>query len=234
MQLEGILETSIEADVSGEQTGALSGTKALGQGEFLKLLITKLQNQDPLDPQDDLEFIGQLAQFSGLEQLMDVNSNLLAVLEQQRELSTARFLEFLGREVLVLDDTFTVEDGEIPSIGYELPSAASELVVNILDESGGTVFTITDAPRTAGKHEIDLAGGDAEELSLADGTYTFSIIALDLEGESLAASPYVQAEVTGVRFAEDGTIRLLLGQDEIGLSDVSTVLQMSQASEPVE
>lgn len=231
MQLEGTLGKSIVPEGEGQQTGSSSVTKSLGEDEFLKLLIVKLQNQDPLNPQDDLEFIGQLAQFSGLEQLVDVNANLVALQEQQNELSNVRLLSFLGKEVVVSDDTFTVEDGIAPRIGYELPTAATELVVSILDESGKAVRVITDAPRTPGEHEIDFDGCDAEGNPLADGAYRVRVGAIDVDGEVIMVSAYFCAEVTGIRMGEDGTVRLLLGDQEVDLCDVRTVLQPSQASE---
>ncbi len=234
MQLEGTLGKPLTTNTESGADPMLSSTKKLGQDEFLNLLITKLQNQDPMDPQDDLEFIGQLAQFSNLEQLVDANASLVALLEQQRELFASQQLSMLGQEVVVFEDTFTVEGGSVPGIGYELPESAGSVVVSIFDSTGKLVRGFDDAPKTAGEHEVRFDGKDQGGRPLADGSYRIRVGATDVSGEPLYARSYIRAEVTGIRRGEDGAVRLLLGSDEVELSEVHAVLSSSQVPEPSE
>jgi len=104
--------TSINAVGSWQSSQTITGSVELGKDSFLQLLVTQLRNQDPLQPMEDKEFIAQLAQFSSLEQLQNMNANLgyfmdLNILHQASLL--------VGREV----DVFT-EDGDITGVISEV------------------------------------------------------------------------------------------------------------------
>ncbi len=82
-------------------------TQELGKDEFLKLLVTQLRNQNPLEPLDDKEFIAQMAQFSSLEQMQNMNENLGELLFYQREMVASALLSeavsLIGKEVKATD-----------------------------------------------------------------------------------------------------------------------------------
>ena len=84
--------------------GALGGAKELGRDEFLKLLVTKLANQDPLKPTEDTEFIGQLASFSSLEQLVQLNETIEGLTAGQSELVNAQALTLIGKDAVLPGD----------------------------------------------------------------------------------------------------------------------------------
>lgn len=75
-----------------------TGDSNLGKDEFLKILIAQLQNQDPLNPMDDREFIAQMAQFSSLEQMMNMSKSLDAFVQSQQKLDLVRYSELIGKE----------------------------------------------------------------------------------------------------------------------------------------
>jgi flagellar basal-body rod modification protein FlgD len=88
--------------------------KQMGKEEFLKLLVTQLAHQDPLNPMEDKEFVAQLAQFSSLEQLMAMNRSMEG---QQRNRDTESATTFLGRTVKVVDpQTKTVITGRVSEV----------------------------------------------------------------------------------------------------------------------
>ncbi len=99
------VDPSGDIDDVGEITDDITGGQDLGKDEFLELLVTQLQHQDPLDPMDDKEFIAQTAQFSSLEQMQNLNTNMKALMDYQK-LGEASNL--VGREVEVLNS----ESGE--------------------------------------------------------------------------------------------------------------------------
>ena len=84
-----------------EQVIQVDGPEQLGQSDFLQLLVAKLENQDPLSPSEDTEFIAQLAQFSSLEQLVSANDNLLALSVGQSQILNAQALTLIGKEARV-------------------------------------------------------------------------------------------------------------------------------------
>lgn len=99
------IDSSDDIDDVGDITDDITGGQDLGKDEFLELLVTQLQHQDPLDPMDDKEFIAQTAQFSALEQMQNLNTNMKALMDYQK-LGEASNL--VGREVEVLNS----ESGE--------------------------------------------------------------------------------------------------------------------------
>ena len=74
-------------------------TQELDRDAFLNLLITQLQNQDPLDPTDSVEFTAQLAQFSSLEQLGNVNDNLKLLQDFQASINNSQAVSLIGKEI---------------------------------------------------------------------------------------------------------------------------------------
>lgn len=100
-------------------------TKALGQQDFLKLLVTQLSSQDPLNPQKDTEFIAQMAQFSSLEQTKGIQASLSAMRSQQDFTSASALI---GREVTLQIDRETVVRGVVSGVALE--AGVPKLIVN--------------------------------------------------------------------------------------------------------
>ncbi len=109
-----------------QETQYMVGAVDLGKDSFLQLLVTQLQNQDPLSPMEDKEFIAQLAQFSSLEQLQNMNSSLSAFLDLNL-VHQASIL--IGREVRVYGD-----DGEVTGFVSEVRFTPYGPMVVIDDE----------------------------------------------------------------------------------------------------
>ena len=117
--IDGI--TSYESVASQRPT---YGNTDMGQEAFLTLLVTQLQHQDPLDPQDNEAFVAQLAQFSSLEQLTTANGSLESLYVAMASMNNASMTQLLGQDVRAYGDTFSY-DGE-GSVGE--PAGADERV----------------------------------------------------------------------------------------------------------
>jgi flagellar basal-body rod modification protein FlgD len=113
-----VTATSSATDTS--LTSAISGTGSLDKNAFLKLLITQLQYQDPLQPTDDKEFIAQLAQFSSLEQTTQVNSQVTSL---GLMLSSSQALTLVGRNVQYLDAAGQTATGQVTGVSFSNGSA---------------------------------------------------------------------------------------------------------------
>lgn len=110
--------------------------KSLGKDDFLRLLVAQLQNQDPLSPMEDKEFVAQMAQFSSLEQMANLNNNLTAFMAIQRardeELALSRAVELMGLEVEAkLPETGETLSGTVT--GVKMQSGLAYLVLAGLD-----------------------------------------------------------------------------------------------------
>ena len=203
---------------------AAQGDQSLGQDAFLRLLITQLANQDPLSPTDPTQFVSQLAQFTSLEQLVGVNEGLNVIAISQTAATSAQMVSFVGQDVWIDDSTFAWaagQDGQ--ELHFELDGDASTVTVQIEDESGEVVRTLELGAKGEGEVVVDFDGLDDDGNELPTGTYSFSVQALDGEGESVGVETKSKGHVTGVTF-EAGYPQLVLEDGrEIALGQVLEV-----------
>lgn len=199
---------------------------AVDRSDFLTLLITQLQNQDPLDPVSSEDFSAQLAQFSSLEQLTQINDKLSG-LEQPGTGAASQFemLSLLGREVRGLGSTISVADGAASALHFDLASAGA-VEAQIVDSGGQQIATVDLGTLGAGAHELDLASlSDAPVLS--DGSYT--VLLNQVDGDlSLPVQTMLHGRVTGIDFATDPPV-LLLGETRLALEDVSEIREAQES-----
>ena len=176
---------------------------------FLKLLTTQLQQQDPLSPMDSDKFTSQLVQFSTVEQAIRTNDQLGKLIGVIQTSEATAALGYLGSEVRLEGDTFTLPtDGDSPLI-YELPETADSLGVEILDGAGRTVRNLEGAA-DAGRHALTWDGRDAAGNRLSPGAYRLRVSALDAQGAPLAAKTEVNGIVEAIE--RDGeTFHLIVG-----------------------
>ncbi len=210
-----------------DTTTQTTSKSTLGKDDFLKLLTEQLQNQDPLNPMSGSDFAAQLAQFSTVEQLTNMNTLLTesvsatAILNQSinNSLSTT----YIGKVVRSASTQLTYDGTDQVGIGYTLPQQANSVTVQILNSSGDVVKTIDSKKLTVGDNTIEWDGTDDQGNTLGAGTYTFKVSAYDSNGTDLGATPYTTGTVTGVKFTSSGTMLIVNGQS-IKLSDVQEIL----------
>jgi flagellar basal-body rod modification protein FlgD len=106
--LSSLLGTSTQTDTSS----STKKSNGLGESDFLNLLITQLKNQNPLDPMKDTEFIAQLAQFSSLQQMTSMNTNIGNLLAQQNYTNASNMI---GKQVTTSDN----KSGVVGKVGIE-------------------------------------------------------------------------------------------------------------------
>jgi flagellar basal-body rod modification protein FlgD len=200
-------------------TTAASGTKsALGKDDFLKMMIAQLKHQDPLNPMDGTAFTAQLAQFSSLEQLQNINSQMTSFTQQQQTLGNSQAVNFIGKQVLATGNTVSV-NGNPVTLGYNLAGDAVSGQVQIYDANGQLVNTLSFTNQKQGLNSMTW-----NPPSSAKGTYSFAVSALDRSGKSVSASTVTQGTVTGVNFHDSATY-LNVGGQEVGLADIVSVKQ---------
>jgi len=188
------------------QAATASGTAAkkaattrddvMGKEDFLSLLVAQLKNQDPLNPDDPTEFTAQLAQFSSLEQLFNMNESMDNLVTSNANSDRLSTLNTIGKEVVYQDGSFDF-DGQPVALGYKLDGAAKE--VNLaLQLNGATVATLKGVDLSAGNHYLTWDGLTTKGQAAAHGNYKIVIQAKAAEGDSIAANPLIRSEVTGV------------------------------------
>jgi len=169
----------------------------LGQEDFLRLLLEQIKNQDPLNPQDSAEFTAQLAQYSSLEQLMSVNSNienLASASQSQQQLSA---LGLIGREVVVEQGEFQLGDSPV-TLGYQLDAQADRVELHVQDSRGNSLAVLKSTDLSAGSHFVTWDGTNQNGLPIPQGDYTLSVLALDSNEDGVSNQPLIKGQVTGV------------------------------------
>ena len=187
--------TSLYADQSDE---------VMGKDDFLTLLVAQLKNQDPMNPDDPTEFTAQLAQFSSLEQLFNINESMEALTSAQQQSDRFSTMDLIGKTVSYQDGNFTMEEEGSTSVGYQLDGLADSVTLYIKDSSGTTVATLHPTELSKGDHFIEWNGMNSDGEHVPAGDYSIMLQAAAGYGEeSIAVSPLVQSEVTGVDFNND-------------------------------
>lgn len=188
---------------SGSATSATKTADIMGKQDFLTLLVAQLRNQDPLNPDDPTEFTAQLAQFSALEQLYNLNESMTGLTTAQSNASKLSALNLIGKEVSYNGATFAYDASPI-AVGYQLDGVAAGVTLSLQDVGGRTVKTL-EAPATeltAGNHFLTWDGTDHNGNPVAAGTYRI-VLAARAAGvnSSIAAAPLISSEVTGVNLS---------------------------------
>jgi flagellar basal-body rod modification protein FlgD len=178
-----------------------SSNDEMSKTDFLTLLITQLQNQDPTNPQDSSEFASQLAQFSSLEQLMNLNDSL-TTLQTSSDASAANAL--IGKDVLYDGDTLSIAtSGSTPdAINFALSADASTTTIKIYNSDGDLVRTIDAGAQNGGTDSVSWDGLDSSGNALAAGDYTFTVTATDSSGTAVTSATLIREEVIGVMLSD--------------------------------
>lgn len=225
--------TSIDAaaTATSEKTAASekSGKNSLGQDEFLTLLITQLKNQDPTNPMDHAQFTQQMAQFSSLEQLVNINTNLSSLQTATNATNSAQAVNMIGKEVKAEGDNVHVTGGVASPISFELGQAADRVTINIEDPYGNVVRSIEKSTMSSGPHTIEWNGRDEFGAPLEDGMYKYTVAAEDTEGTPIEVSTFTRGVVSAVSF-ENGVGYIHIGDLRYMLSEILEVKEPATAA----
>ena len=202
----------------------------MGKEDFLTLLVAQLQNQDPMNPDDATEFTSQLAEFSSLEQLQNLNGSMAELSNAQKQSDRFATMDLIGQEVVYANSGFTF-DGEPVSIGYQLDGTAASVSMIIKDDNGSTVTTLHPTEMRQGDHFLEWDGLDKDGNIVPEGKYSLILEASSAgEDSTVSAMPLVQSEVTGVDFSSEtgeAIIHTLAGA-EISSSAIIAVYQANR------
>lgn len=172
--------------------------KALGKDSFLTMLVAQLQNQDPLNPMDGTDFSSQLAQFSQLEQLINLNDSMDTLAKAYSEKSEGDAVAYIGKQVTGNVDTMNVSSGAVSGGFYNL-SKSADIMVTITDTDGKTVKTLFQGQQAVGSHIIAWDGTDNSGEAVEDGSYKYSVMANTGSGYTEMSST-VTGTVDGVTY----------------------------------
>ena len=189
---------------------------------FLTLLVSQLQNQDPLNPMDNSQITSQLAQLSTVTGVNQINATLTALSTSLNANQYMQSASLVGHDVVVTGNQVQLTDGA-GKLGYALTASADDVTVSIKDGAGNVVRTIDAGPGTADVHFVDWDGKDNSGKAVADGTYTFDVTATSQKA-SVTATALTIGHVSGLIPGTSGGQLQLGALGSVGLSQVVEIL----------
>jgi len=214
------------------QTGANGSSTAQGlQDQFLKLLVTQLQNQDPLNPMQNAELTSQLAQISTVEGITNLKNTMLAISGQIDVSQSMNAVAMIGKGVLIPGskiksgvDAANPEARVVTPYGLDLQGDAQKVQIRISDANGAVVRTIETLDQKPGVYTLSWDGKNDNGVVLEPGAYTVSVMATDADGKKVNAEVLSYGQVKSVAYSTEG-LRLDLGLDgQTSMLDVRKVI----------
>jgi flagellar basal-body rod modification protein FlgD len=214
--------TSSSASTAGAVGSNASQQLAGNFDTFLQLLTTQLQNQNPLDPLDTNQFTQQLVEFAGVEQEINMNTNLQTLISMQQTSEATSALQLVGSTVTVGGQTATLSNATSSSAIWNL-TAASPATANltITNSSGQTAFTGTIA-LNAGSQSFSWNGTGNNGQTWPDGTYTLTVAATGANGQTVNVSSQVQGVVSAVN-TNANPPTLTVGGQTVQISQITSI-----------
>jgi flagellar basal-body rod modification protein FlgD len=221
--------TGQDADAARAANAAIAKKTELNQEDFLTLMVTQLKNQDPMKPLDPAQYVGQLAQFSQVSGLADVNKQLTALSNSLRGNQVLDGASLIGRTVIAPGDAIYLPqaDGDTPRGPQglvDVPAGASAVKLMVKDSGGALVKTVALDNRK-GAQAFTWDGTTDSGAAAAAGAYKIEVVAR-VGDENVSLKTSVAANVGSVAL-DPATGALLLDTDSLGevaMSDVERVL----------
>jgi flagellar basal-body rod modification protein FlgD len=216
---------SVSDVYSQASTPTKQDNSVMGKDDFLTLLVAQLQHQDPLNPSESTEFTAQLAQFSSLEQLQNIDATLNGFEVYQSTLNNIQSSGFIGKTVTASGNMLAVNNGVADPIRFDLANDADSVYVQIYDNYGAFVTDIRAGALAAGEQQVAWDGTDANGGAVGDGPYTFSVMAMNSDGTVVGSTSFATGVVSGVDY-KTGATNLLINGHEVPISSVIRVEEM--------
>jgi flagellar basal-body rod modification protein FlgD len=224
-----MVDTASNIGLLNASQNTLKSASSLAQNfeNFLTLLTTQLQNQDPLSPMDSTQFTTQLVQFASVEQQIGQNARLDEIVKIQGGSQAVSAVNFLDNVVEAFGSTGILKDGSA-GYTYTLPTTSQKTVITIRNAAGDIVRTL-DGETEAGKHSLTWDGKNDQGVQLDDGKYSITVSATGENQTPITAITGIIGKVTGVT-VEDGQLVLDLGGVTAKVADILSVTKPTQTT----
>lgn len=236
--LSGLSGTKITTGSSTTTpTDTAAGDKAKDlKNQFLSILLTQMQHQNPLDPMDTKEFTGQLTQFSALEQQIDTNSNLEKMLSALNQNSLSSAFGYIGQTVDLATPSTAVQNQAV-NWTYALPSDAKSVTMTVTDSTGKTVYSGSmqnssgGSSINAGTYNLNLKDADFTRPTVDGEVLKVTITAKDTAGKAITADIHTTVKVDSVQSDTTGTF-LQAGGMLFEIGDVNRIVKAPTTTTP--
>jgi flagellar basal-body rod modification protein FlgD len=204
-------------------TTPTAGTGSASEQRFLKLLVTQLNNQDPLNPMDNAQLTSQLAQMSTVSGIEKLNSAFAAMLSQSGASQVLQSASLIGRTVLVPGAELALTKGAPIPFAVDMAQAADSVKVTVTNSAGDIVRSFDLGALAQGVKTLSWDGLDSAGASLADGAYTIKVVAVTGDA-AVAANTLTYAGVASVSQGTAGVALDLTSGRKAALADIRLIL----------
>lgn len=208
---------------SGTTAAASAKKTTLGQTDFLKLLTAQLKNQDPFAPMDNTQMVAQMAQFSSVAGISEMNTTLTSLANKLTGTTPAAAINYVGKTVLTQGTTAYGRTSGGLAGQVELDAAASNVTVTIADASGGVLKSLSLGAQKAGTASYDWDGKTDDGKTAGSGPFTISVSANN-GSAAVTSRSLVWAPVQSVSLPSNGSpVLTVAGLGQVQLSAVRAV-----------
>lgn len=207
------------------------GNKNLDKDAFMKLMLTQMKHQDPTNPMQAHEMASQLAAFTSVEQLQNLNSTMEGLKKAQAPMQQFEALNFIGKSVAGDSSALTRVQGDTShDFQYKLLKEAETVKLSIKNIQGEVVREFSVKNAKAGANSIDWNGQNERGVEQPPGEYFLSVEATDGAGQKVGVETRFDGLITGVNYTPEGPL-LLVGQRTVKMSDVKKIVDPSIKNE---
>lgn len=200
-----------------------AGDAELGKDAFMKLMLAQMKHQDPTNPMQSHEMAAQLAQFTSLEQLTNINTTLGQIQGAQAPAVNYQALALIGKKVSGDSSKLVRAAGDTKhGISFELMGDAAKVNVTIKDDAGNVVRKLELTNLKKGSNSVEWNGLNENGMAARPGEYRISIEAKSNTGGKVFTKTAFGGRITGLNFTSQGPV-LLVGNQSIRLSDVKKI-----------
>jgi flagellar basal-body rod modification protein FlgD len=215
--------TGISALTNYEDTTATKAATEdkLGRDSFLKMFIAQMNNQDPLNPMDISQMSSQLAQYSSLEQLLNINSNLESIEGVQNSSNRYQSIDMIGKEVQADSSTLVLDNGKAAKGLFYLDETAN-CTVQIFDENGTSIRKIDLGVLEPGNNEFEWDGFDDSKKLYKSGQFTYEVIAINNNNSVISVDKSIKGIVTGINLSDEEPV-IYVNSTPLSMSQIINV-----------
>ncbi len=217
MEIAGIRSAQELINPSGQD----GGEEELGKTQFLELMIAQMNNQDPLDPAKNEDFIAQLAQFSTLEGIQNLNGSFAAMAQSLQSSMTMEAASLVGRNVLAPSNQ-GVSQGQGLAGSIDVPASAGSVVVEISNASGELVRRVDLGAQPAGPLRFAWDGVDETGQQTSPGLYRVNAFS-DIGGEQQELTINMPDQVVSVSIADGGFTANLASGASVSAAEIKEI-----------
>lgn len=187
--------------------------KQMGQADFLRLLTTQMQNQDPSKPMDPTSFVTDLTQMSQLESTNKMNTSMLAMANSFQNMQTMQGASLIGKNVQVSGEDFSHIKGQTSQFSLNTTVPLTDVKV-VISDANGVVKEMSIADMQSGDKRVDWNGLDNVDVSKGDGVYSLTAYGTNSDGDLQSINTIVASRVNSVGINSNGSMTLTLATGE--------------------